>query len=112
MVRQAHSRIPRTLQVKGPLVPAGAVAVIKNVTVNNGLSGSYLTVYPAGSTVPNVSNLNFAAEQTIPNLVTLKLSDDVGMVAALATVLAHTKPTTHRGCITLRTPNEQLQPHL
>ena len=33
-------------------------------------------MYPAGATVPNASNLNFTAGQTIPNLVTVKVGSD------------------------------------
>ncbi|MEY9963086.1 hypothetical protein ABIA33_001112 [Streptacidiphilus sp. MAP12-16] len=50
-------------------VPASATAVVLNVTVTQPSSDGYLTVYPDGITRPVVSNLNFSAGQTIPNLV-------------------------------------------
>jgi hypothetical protein len=71
---------PRTVKMTGGDVPATATAVVVNVTVTNGTAGSFLTVYPNGATVPKVSNLNFAAGETIPNLVTVKLGPG-GLVA-------------------------------
>jgi IPT/TIG domain/Fibronectin type III domain len=51
-------------------VPAsGVVAVVLNVTVTNTTSPSYLTVWPAGVPRPLASNLNFVANQSLPNLV-------------------------------------------
>lgn len=35
-------------------------------------AAGYITVYPAGSSRPTVSNLNFVAGQTIPNLSAVK----------------------------------------
>lgn len=57
-------------------VPESADAVEVNVTVTNGSANSFLTVYPAGGSTPNVSNLNFAKGQTIANLVSVKLGTD------------------------------------
>jgi hypothetical protein len=54
-------------------VPATASAVIMNVTVTESTEASFVTLYPAGATRPNASNLNFGAGQTIPNLVTVKV---------------------------------------
>jgi hypothetical protein len=54
-------------------VPAGATAVAFNVTaVNAGASGD-LKVYPDSSTIPNISNLNFAKGNTVPNLVIVQV---------------------------------------
>jgi hypothetical protein len=50
-------------------VPAGAAAVVLNVTVTNPATAGYLTVWPAGGPLPLASNLNFTAGQTVPNLV-------------------------------------------
>lgn len=60
-----------TLTVAGvtPGAPAAAIAVVLNVTVTNTSAASVLIAYPAGSTRPVSSNLNWAAGQTIPNLV-------------------------------------------
>jgi Putative Ig domain/Regulator of chromosome condensation (RCC1) repeat len=51
-------------------VPAdGFGSVILNVTAVDARSGGYLSVFPAGSPMPNASNLNFSAGQTIANQV-------------------------------------------
>ncbi len=61
-------------------VPSTATAVVMNVTVTNGSAGSFVTTYPAGTSTPNASNLNFGPGQTIANLVTVKLGSG-GQVA-------------------------------
>jgi IPT/TIG domain len=65
----------RNLTVAGatPGAPAGATAVVVNVTVTNTTAGSYLGVYPAGGTQPFASNLNWVAGATIPNLVSVQV---------------------------------------
>ena len=56
-------------------IPANATALVMNVTAVNTTSTGDLKVYPAGgSGVPNVSNLNFAAKQIVPNLVIVPIS--------------------------------------
>jgi hypothetical protein len=58
------------LQVAGlPAVPAGASAVVLNVTVTAPTAAGYVTVYPDGSPRPQTSNLNFVQKQTVPTLV-------------------------------------------
>jgi hypothetical protein len=44
-------------------------AVVLNVTVTQPATAGNLTVYPDGAALPNSSNLNFVAGQTVPNLV-------------------------------------------
>jgi hypothetical protein len=65
----------RNLTVAGvsPGAPAGATAVVVNVTVTNTSAPSYLTVFPAGATPPVASNLNFYAGTTIANLVSVQV---------------------------------------
>jgi hypothetical protein len=61
-------------------VPAtGVSAVVLNVTVVSPNTGSYLTVYPSGSSVPTASNLNFSPGETVPNLVVVRVGSG-GMV--------------------------------
>jgi len=55
-------------------VPAGATAVVLNITVTGSSAAGYLTVFSAGGTAPLASNLNFTAGQTVPNLVEVGLS--------------------------------------
>ena len=50
-----------------------ASAVVLNVTAVNPGGKGYLTVFPAGTTRPVVSNLNFEAGQNVPNMVVTKL---------------------------------------
>lgn len=60
------------LQVAGTQwVPATATAVVINVTVTDTTTPSYLSVYPTGGSLPNVSNINWVAGNTTPNLVTV-----------------------------------------
>ncbi|AUG78621.1 hypothetical protein CFP65_3841 [Kitasatospora sp. MMS16-BH015] len=54
---------------------SGLTAVSMNVTVTGTTGPGYLSVYPHGDTRPVVSNLNWTAGQTIPNLVTVKVKD-------------------------------------
>lgn len=44
-----------------------------NVTVTAPSAAGFLTVWPKGISQPNASNLNFAAGQTVPNLVISKI---------------------------------------
>ena len=60
--------------------PAGAAAAVLNVTAVDPTAPGFLTVFPAGTTMPTVSNLNFAAGTIVPNLVTVGLSS-TGMVS-------------------------------
>jgi hypothetical protein len=57
-------------------VPIGASAVALNVTVVNTSSFGDLKVYPDSGTVPNISNLNFAKGNTVPNLVIVGVPSD------------------------------------
>jgi streptogramin lyase len=97
------SGAPRSLQITGVGgVPATADAVILNVTATGSNANSFLTAYPTGGSVPNVSNLNFAAGETIPNLVTVKLgtggkvsfANAVGSVQVIADVAGYYDTTT------------------
>ncbi|WP_371562449.1 hypothetical protein [Streptomyces canus] len=57
----------QTCSTSCPL-PVGAVL---NVTATQPQKNGFLTVYPNEQTVPNVSNLNFTAGATVPNLVSV-----------------------------------------
>ncbi|GIF74285.1 right-handed parallel beta-helix repeat-containing protein [Asanoa siamensis] len=58
-----------------PAAAAGASAVVLNITATGSSASGYLKVYPAGDAEPTASNLNYAAGQTIANLVTVKVND-------------------------------------
>ncbi len=52
-------------------VPAGATAVVLNVTATNPTAAGFATVWSSSAPRPNpASNLNFVPGQTVPNLVT------------------------------------------
>jgi len=74
----------RTLQVTGVGgVPADATGVVLNVTAVSPTTNGYLTVFPADAARPLASNLNFAARQTVPNSVTVRLGStgaDLGKI--------------------------------
>lgn len=58
-------------------VPSNAAAVVLNVTTTNTSAPGYLAVFPAGTgTQPLVSNLNWAAGQTIANLVAVPVGSN------------------------------------
>jgi subtilisin family serine protease len=65
------------LQVTGAggVPSTGVSAVVVNVTVTEPTAPSFLTVYPDGQSLPNSSNINFVANQTIANLVTVKVGN-------------------------------------
>jgi hypothetical protein len=66
-----------TVKVAGqggvPLDPTQVSAVVVNVTVVDTTAPSFLTIFPSGVQKPLVSNLNWVAGQTVPNLVTVAL---------------------------------------
>ena len=61
-------------------VPTSASAVVLNVTVTRPTAPGYITAYEAGTPQPRASTLDFAAGQTVANLVTAPISSD-GKVA-------------------------------
>lgn len=65
-----------TVQVSssGGPVPSGARGVVINVTVTATATPGYLTVWPGGGPAPTISDLNWVAGETVPNLVVAKLS--------------------------------------
>ncbi|MGE0880545.1 MAG: hypothetical protein AB7L13_23010 [Acidimicrobiia bacterium] len=64
------------LQVAGANgVPDDARAVVLNVTVTDAVGFGYVTVFPCGRPLPAVSNLNYAAGEDVPNLVTVRIGD-------------------------------------
>ncbi len=57
---------------KGGIPTVGVSAVVMNVTAVDPTQAGYLTLYPT-EPKPFVSNLNFVAGQTVPNLVVVKV---------------------------------------
>jgi streptogramin lyase len=95
----------RSLKVTGGVVPASASAVVLNVTATNATAGSFLQAWPGGETRPMGSNLNFAAGQTIPNLVTVQVgtggevwfANNIGAVDVIADVVGYYDDETAEG---------------
>ena len=56
-------------------LPAGATAAVLNLTVTQPTALGYITSYPDGQTRPTVSDLNFNRGQTVPNQVTVPVTD-------------------------------------
>jgi len=56
-----------------PVPASGVGGVIMNVTVTAPDTSSVLTVWPSDVAQPTASNLNYVANQTVPNLVAVKL---------------------------------------
>ncbi|MCU1531804.1 MAG: hypothetical protein JWO49_1375 [Arthrobacter sp.] len=68
---------PVSFQVAGANgIPASVAAVVFNLTVTEAKSFGFATAYASGSARPNASNLNFAAGQTVPNMVTVPVGAD------------------------------------
>jgi hypothetical protein len=68
----------RTVQVlgRGGVPATGVSAVFFTLTVVSPTAIGYLTAWPTGATRPTASNLNFAAGQTVPNLVVVPVGAD------------------------------------
>ncbi len=49
------------------------VAVAINLTVTDSQAGGYLTASPTGLPIPNASNVNFQARETVANLAIVKV---------------------------------------
>ena len=79
-----------TLQVadRGGVPGSGALAVTMNVTVTEPDTAGFVTIYPCDADRPEASNLNFTAGETVPNLVTVRLS-------TAGTVCLFAQRTTH-----------------
>jgi Right handed beta helix region len=84
-------------------VPADALSVVLNVTAVNPAAG-FMTVFPAGAAQPNASNLNYPADETLPNLVQVGIGSggDVSFFSSshtdlLVDVEGYTAPTASGG---------------
>jgi hypothetical protein len=73
---------------RGRVPPSGATAAILNVTVTEPAGPGYFTLFPAGTTRPLASDLNYAPGETRPNLVVVKLGAG-GKISLFTPVTAH-----------------------
>ncbi len=63
----------------GGVPVSGISSVVLNVTAINPTAASFLTVFPEGTTLPAVSNLNFVPGETLANLVTVATGTQGGV---------------------------------
>jgi uncharacterized protein (DUF1501 family) len=61
---------------RGGVPPSGVDAVVLNVAALRPTEPGFLTVWPSGLGLPDVSNLNFDPGRNVPNLVVCKLGAD------------------------------------
>lgn len=57
-------------------IPSKVAAVVFNLTVTEAKLNGFATAYASTDNKPDASNLNFAAGQTVPNLVTVPVGSD------------------------------------
>ena len=106
----------RQLAVTGGPVPAGARAVLLNVTATQPSTDGYLTVYPSATARPLASNLNFRSGQTVPNLVLAKVAttgnvtlyNAAGSVHVIVDLLGFVGPTLAPGNLVTISPDRAL----
>lgn len=70
-------------------VPANASAIVANVTAVSPTGSGYLTVYADGQSLPKTSSLNYSTGQTVPNLVTTRITDGKIRVHVAGTGTVH-----------------------
>ncbi len=83
---------------RGGVPGSGVASVVINVTVTGPTQPGHITVYPDGTALPVVSNLNFRPNQTVPNLVVVRvgvngkirlLNSSTGSVALVGDVVGY-----------------------
>ncbi|MCU1504464.1 MAG: hypothetical protein JWM12_3818 [Ilumatobacteraceae bacterium] len=71
------------IQVTGTAgVPAGATAVVANITATEATSAGFVTLWNCAGARPNASTLNYQAGQNIPNSATIPLDSAGGICAS------------------------------
>ena len=102
----------------GGVPETNVTAVVMNVTVTSPTQPGWITAWPSGEPQPDVSNLNFGAGQTVPNLVTVKVgangrvnlansTGDTHLIADIAGYYTNVRPQTG-GLFTAVTPSRVL----
>ncbi|HWI03114.1 MAG TPA: hypothetical protein VNT52_04695 [Acidimicrobiales bacterium] len=69
----ANGSVDVQITGRGGVPSTGVRAVILNATVTGTAAPGYLTIHPAGIARPIVSDLNFNAGETRPNLVVVQV---------------------------------------
>ncbi|MDG4761524.1 right-handed parallel beta-helix repeat-containing protein [Micromonospora sp. WMMD710] len=76
-----RTAVPAGTEVVLPIAGIGVTpaaditAVVLNVTATQPSMAGFLTVYPDGTALPSASSVNFVAGETVPNLVTVPMSN-------------------------------------
>ncbi|MFH5878064.1 hypothetical protein [Arthrobacter sp. NA-172] len=78
-------------------IPTTVSAVTLRLTVANPTSFGFVTAYPSGTARPNASNLNYAAGQIVPKLVTVPAGADGKVTLYSASSGTTQLITEHRG---------------
>ncbi|MET8462770.1 NosD domain-containing protein [Micromonospora zamorensis] len=71
----ANSEIVLPVMSINGVSASNITAVVLNVTATQPTSAGYLSVYPDGTTTPQTSSVNFVAGETVPNQVTVPMSN-------------------------------------
>lgn len=72
--------VPVRVSGSAGVPPAGGTAVVINLTVTEPESPGWMRLTPTGQTAASTSNVNYFADDTVPNLVICKLGDG-GMIS-------------------------------
>ena len=72
-LRPAGTAVDVQVTGRGGVPASGVAAVIFNATVTEAAGAGFLTIFPAGTAQPWVSDLNYASGETRPNLVVVKV---------------------------------------
>ncbi len=86
-VRAPGSTLELSVSGRAGLAPV-VDAVVLNVTVTGPTGAGFVTVFPCDAAQPTASNLNYAAGQTVPNLVITRVSAN-GTVCLFTLSAAH-----------------------
>src|SRR5215207_6019862 len=75
---------PVCFQIAGEVgIPDNATAVMANLTALRYAENGWITVFPAGASIPDTSNLNFDTDQyAVANLILVPIGD-IGQVCAI-----------------------------
>ena len=102
----------------GGVPKTGVTAVVMNITADSPSEAGFITAWPSGEARPLVSNLNFVAGQTVPNLATVKIGangrvnlfNSTGSTSVVADVVGYytTQQPTAGGKFTSLTPSRVL----
>jgi hypothetical protein len=70
---KTHATLTFQVTGKGGVLTSGVSSVVLNVTAAGTTGTGYVTAYPAGTTRPTTSSLNFTASRTIANSVVVRV---------------------------------------